>query len=935
MSETFLDGKVILHCGDCLEVLATLPDNHFDSVVCDPPYGLEFMGKAWDGADGFRRSLNLLDAGRESVMGRMSQKAPEYKAGHLFQEWCEAWAAQVLRVLKPGGFMVAFSSTRTYHRMTCAIEDAGFEVRDMIAWMYGSGFPKSLNVSKAIDKEAGAERSKVRHDKPRNPKATGGGRDGMEGATRPWIEKAMEVGYHELDSDIPATPAAEKWQGWGTALKPAIEPICLARKPLGADTVAGNVLQYGTGGLNVNGCRIEGESVNIRIRHNNVSLGAVSTGVYGSRGGPCEVGSALGRWPANVVHDGSAEVVEAFPETGPASGSIRNCKAKPISAAKGREYDRASFGHEDGGGSAARFFYTVKPDLNPICLARKPLSEGTVAENVLTHGVGGINVDGCRVEGEDAEAGRVRHGGGSTWDGSGFTDIKAVMPSGRWPANVIHDGSQEVVENFPDTVSGGGSVKRASAKGGAASASIGKESRPVGSVMIEHPDKEGSAARFFYEVKPDLDPICLARKPLSEDTVAENVLKHGVGGINVDGCRIDAEVERRLCGKTETESGQTSFKTGAREETHTSEGRWPANVIHDGSSEVVGAFPETEPSKASERGLQHSGRHGGLADVGGNIQEGTDSVRGHTDSGGSVARFFYEVKPDLDPICLARKPLSEDTVAENVLKHGTGGLNVDGCRVESSAADQEYMRAQLGGFNNTKSIGGKGSGILGGGKVTDRSEFDPSKGRWPANVVTDGSPEVVGAFPEADGATSNGRKGKPQANCYGDRGAQEQLPSYADSGSAARFFYTAKAGNDDRLGSIHPTVKPIDLMQWLIRLVTPKGGLCLDQFAGTGTTGEAAYLEGMRCELIEKDPNSQEDIRKRMGLVLAGPRTRKQATVKAKIKSGRVKDDAGPLFTMAAVIDPSQTTQSVDEIVTKLVEGIAADMGAVGCVSAR
>lgn len=154
--ESFLDGRITLFAGDCLDVMASRPSNSVDSIVTDPPYGLEFMGREWDGADGFRRSLNAADAGRESVFGRTSRTSPEYKTGPVFQQFMHAMACEALRVLKPGGHLVAFAGTRTYHRLACAVEDAGFEVRDMLSWLYGSGFPKSLDVAKALDKRGGA-----------------------------------------------------------------------------------------------------------------------------------------------------------------------------------------------------------------------------------------------------------------------------------------------------------------------------------------------------------------------------------------------------------------------------------------------------------------------------------------------------------------------------------------------------------------------------------------------------------------------------------------------------------------------------------------------------------------------------------------------------------------------------------------------------------
>src|SRR5690606_13731385 len=290
----YSDDSVTLYHGDCLEVLAELPDASVDSVVTDPPYGLEFMGREWDGADGFRRSLNAADAGRDNVFGRASRTSPEYRAGTTFQEWCERWAAECLRILKPGGHMLAFGGSRTWHRLAVAVEDAGFEIRDSIAWLYGSGFPKSLDVSKAIDKAGGAspevqsrvlrearERSGLsREEVARRVGCTASSvRDWEEGRARatgrpvefitpsPAYRDALAsllgytaderrivgarsdrredgtvigLGHSGVEYGGASTPEAERWQGWGTALKPAFEPIVVGRKPLDG-TVAANV----------------------------------------------------------------------------------------------------------------------------------------------------------------------------------------------------------------------------------------------------------------------------------------------------------------------------------------------------------------------------------------------------------------------------------------------------------------------------------------------------------------------------------------------------------------------------------------------------------------------------------------------------------------------------------------------------------------------
>lgn len=254
------------------------------------------------------------------------------------------------------------------------------------------------------------------------------------------------------------------------------------------------------------------------------------------------------------------------------------------------------------------------------------------------------------------------------------------------------------------------------------------------------------------------------------------------------------------------------------------------------------------------------------------------------------------VKPAWEPICVARKNVI-GTVADNIRKYGTGAFNIDGCRVEMSDSDAAYITERINGFNNSKSIGAIGSGILGGGKIMDRgTNYDASKGRWPANIIHDGSDEVVSTFPIVGDAHAPSNEGSIRQNqVFGaDNRPREFHAGFSDAGSAARFFYTAKADSDDRLGSRHPTVKPVDLMQWLVRLVTPKGGLVLDPFAGTGTTAEACYREGMRCVLIERETEYQADIRRRMVLVMSGPGERSRESIKEKTKNQPI--DAGPLF---------------------------------------
>jgi site-specific DNA-methyltransferase (adenine-specific) len=311
----------ILH-GNNLDILPTLADNSIDSIVTDPPYELGFMGKKWD-SSGIAYSVEL-------------------------------WQ-QCLRVLKPGGHLLSFGGTRTYHRVAVAIEDAGFELRDSIAWLYGSGFPKSLDVSKAIDKEAGAEREPITEvisdifgdqeveKKLANPGST---------ADR------LAMGNNWQDNPVetkPATLEAQTWQGWGTALKPAFEPVIVARKPI-EGTVANNVLKWGTGGLNIDGSRIgRQDGDNSSAGNRTATFGTQDTNSGGDGSGGWTQNDS-GRWPANIILD--PYTAELLDEQSGQSGT---------STTKTGQYEsRSEFGggqinirHPDSGG-ASRFFYVAK-----------------------------------------------------------------------------------------------------------------------------------------------------------------------------------------------------------------------------------------------------------------------------------------------------------------------------------------------------------------------------------------------------------------------------------------------------------------------------------------------------------------------------------------------------------------------------------------------
>ena len=337
--------------GDCVQVLAAMPEASVDAVVCDPPYGLEFMGKEWD----------RLGAGVETVAEGTDESHP-FRDGTQrvrygvsaasMQTWHESWARQALRVLKPGGHLLAFGGTRTYHRLACALEDAGFEIRDCLTWLYGSGFPKSLDVSRAVDQAQGIDTTADERWTPTPHFVTG--------AMRTASGNSQQVGQALPGERVlyaPASAAAEQWQGWGTALKPANEPVVLARRPLDG-TVAATVLAHGTGALNVDGCRLDARG---EEQVQGAYVGS-DVQVAGERDAGKVYGADLGRWPANVLLDESA--AQQLDE----QAGERAAGNHPAHRAGERGENVYGLGHvgTDGerrpteAGGASRFFYVAK-----------------------------------------------------------------------------------------------------------------------------------------------------------------------------------------------------------------------------------------------------------------------------------------------------------------------------------------------------------------------------------------------------------------------------------------------------------------------------------------------------------------------------------------------------------------------------------------------
>jgi DNA modification methylase len=572
--------------GDCIEQMRAMDDACVDSIVTDPPYELGFMGKGWD-STGIANSVEM---------------------------WREAY-----RVLKPGGHLLAFSGTRTYHRMVCAIEDAGFEVRDQIGWMYGSGMPKSLDVSKAIDKAAGAEREVV----GKNPNARSSGADRANG----WARASMadpNAAWKAITA--PATPEAQQWAGWGTALKPSYEPVCFARKPLG----------------------FEGEWVTI----------AQSIGCLWSR-----LWSLL---PASAADQSSA--------LSPVACGVDPLASAQWSAEQRSNTQAALCGQMD----MSQFVSAVISSLSTVSSWNSTLAALWID--------GSTSITGTK--------------------SSMTTDLKTL----RCCLSAI----------TPE------------------------------SIILGHRSGAWSNAN-----------ACNAARYLNATVVTLNAT-HELSALAP---AIDLELQRSL-----------------------------------------------------------------------------DAVDGL----------------GWNSICVARKPLI-GTVAANVLKHGTGALNIDACRVGISADDDIHGK-------NPHTVGTIGSGgIYGAGVAT---EYKVPAGRFPANVIHDGSDEVLAAFAAFGEKASGGGQRNSSSAGYGGFTGVDAAPRSreASSGTAARFFYSAKASKQDRAGSSHPTVKPISLLRHLTRLVTPPGGTVLDMFAGSGTTGQAALEEGFNAVLIEQSAEYVTDIRRRIDL---------------------------------------------------------------------
>lgn len=549
----YTDERAVLHHGDCLEVLAALPDASVDAIVTDPPYNLTAGKKGGTGAASinlespYGRSRIGTGNGSGGFMGKAWDDYDHFPGG--FYGWCESWARECLRVLKPGGHLLAFGGTRTWHRLACAVEDAGFEMRDSIAWLYGSGFPKSLDVSKAIDKAAGAERAVVGSRTLTGTAASSSAHVGnLAGGSGVGAVKVVDV-------TAPATPDAEQWQGWGTALKPSHEPVVWGVKPV---TACGMLSVIGSHLDRLEeACRPSASDAGSSSAHTRADSPEARTAIAPARAATRHEAAPARTTPTGAAGVSSeatatsasewagetfwstvtswrkcwAELCEATSTSTTSTATSRTTDLQTLSSclsqitqsvtatstpepdslrslvtaadnlfAAGVLNSRSTLAlsaiesatantpraSQDAGGSS--------PAFEPIVVARKPLA-GTVAQNVLTHGTGALNIDGCRVgDGGGTTKGNPPKGESNGIYGNGINGVCEIVDlgKGRWPANVILDESQAAAL---DQVSGMSESRIGKPRGAASGNGWG-----MTATGAEYADS-GGASRFFYTTK--------------------------------------------------------------------------------------------------------------------------------------------------------------------------------------------------------------------------------------------------------------------------------------------------------------------------------------------------------------------------------------------------------------------------------------------------
>lgn len=793
--ETFLNGRVTLRCGDMLDVLAAMPENSVDSVVCDPPYHLASIVKRF-GAEG----AAPCKPGTDGAYGRAS-------AGFMGKAWDggdiafrpDTWA-RVLRVLKPGGYMAAFAGTRGWHRMMCAIEDAGFEIRDSISyltdgglsgpllWAYGSGFPKNHDISKKL--RGDCCQCAVRAVEPEAKDGLRGVRGNGEDAATQQAQKT-EAGVLRL-----FVPSQD---GIGPEADPAF-----ASGSIGLDGGKSRLLSDEDARTAQSGLERRGDAAQatrqLRQRPICEVPGASDRNGEGGRlrdgasAGDGRVGSAPSDADRVRASRGSRPAEQPSDELGTVAGQPKpqNGRAWPDCPRCGKPVVPSGLGT------------ALKPAWEPIVLVRKPLAEPTIAANVLRWGTGAVNIDACRVDGTgnktfDRGAGdrdREQYRTGTTFGSAIPSDL------GRWPANLIHDGSDEVVEAFPAANGAVGMTQH----GSGTNSVYGNFERTDLATGGNGQRDFGSAARFFFSAKADCRcGLCGSLLSAGEAKVSSCDANNAASILSTPNTPTANSVHCDAVGSTQQECEASSLAQSLN-----------AQSAVDLLSASLPPVACSAPSIA--------------------LAEAALKIGPHVKSAASL--------------CDSCVTAIAQSLAATRLGHSQESVRFPGSMPERNARIlRQSLALYVAGRESTDTIGTTASLRILFGSVF--------------HAIA----ESISLEKAASAASS--RPGP------------------------TRFHYSSKADEDERAGSAHPTVKPQSLLRYLTRLVTPKGGTVLDCFAGTGSTGQAAYHEGFSAALIEREPEYQADIRRRMALVLAGPDERRHAIIKAK---GKPVDLTGTLF---------------------------------------
>lgn len=784
-------SNVDLRHGDCLDVLKTLDADSIDSIVTDPPYGLSFMGKGWD-----------------------------YQVPSV-----DIWA-ECLRVLKPGGHLLAFAGTRTQHRMAVNIEDAGFEIRDMIAWVYGClddqtqyaspDGPRPYHRAKAGDPVLcyDAETKEYSYQPIQDVYVY----DYADTAYRLVGDHGVQVVSRNhrclverggVEVFITAEEAAREQQ----ARVPVLEDLSALQQALshlheGASHTEQVLRQEllgradGVGQFRLQADRAaqadQGAVCGVRRRDAQARFMA-------------EANRAAHLQPA-MQRDTAGARVEAARQQGALTMEAG------IRASSGGADDRPQQPVVEGWAHLSQSQGRLCQSADPLCpLPGRATDDG--AEGRLRDGASAAGGAG---DWQAADQGRSSTSCQPRCDGQPVRKPDAVRH--QRPAQGVrawsgHQTALVRIEPFHHT----GKVWCLKVPTGCFVAvrdgmafPTGNSGFPKSMDVSKAIDKHGGSSVAWFG---PWFRKWRAERGITQKQVAA-LFPSKTGGLT--GCVANWELGFNLPTPEQFNLIRDTFGL-------------PFESINAAEREVVG-------KSAHRSGIAN--RTKGHRTVGGTIAQHVDITAPATPEAQQWAGWGTALKPALEPITVARKPF-KGTVAANVLEHGTGALNIDGCRV----AGEPWKAHSATGLGSVKFF------TQGETPVIEKQPHEA--GRWPANLIHDGSEEVTELFPYTTSGKPSGIRGASKHNvAYADVAVGSELTGFGDSGSAARFFYTAKASKDDRdKGNTHPTVKPTDLMAYLCRLVTPPGGIVLDPFMGSGTTGKAALSEGFQFVGIERDPD--------------------------------------------------------------------------------